>query len=214
MSNTKQQITDILNELLNPLVDIRTRLYVPDRKIAEVCGVGAPLVGDVRRSICNPITDESATRIVERNGKIYTQDTSNIGRAQFPKLTPEPASQPKADQAAALHKPAAPAALQPTDPEAPDEYTEIDAARDQISELQIEVARLTDRLAIECYDVSEEEKTEASRIIADLRAEVQSLTAQLAAVTISRDTYMEENAQMKAQMKMQRREIEKLKTPV
>ena len=36
MSDTKQQITDILNELLNPLVDIRTRLYVPDRKIAEV----------------------------------------------------------------------------------------------------------------------------------------------------------------------------------
>ena len=28
-----------------------------DRKIAEICGVGAPFVGDVRRSICNPITD-------------------------------------------------------------------------------------------------------------------------------------------------------------
>lgn len=96
--------------------------------------------------------------------------------------------------------------------EQPEEYTELDAARDLISELQIEVHRLTDRLAVECYDVSEDEKTEASRIIAELRAEVQSLTAQLAAVTISRDTYMEENAQMKAQMKMQRREIDKLKS--
>ena len=105
-----------------------------------------------------------------------------------------------------------PIQAQPAAPEAPDEYTELDAARDQISELQIEVARLSDRLAIECYDVSEDEKTEASRIITELRAEVQSLNAQLAAVTLSRDTYMEENAQMKAQMKAQRREIDKLKS--
>lgn len=121
---------------------------------------------------------------------------------------------PKEEQAAAIHKPApkpAPAVVEP-EIEAPPEYTDLDAARDQISELQIELARLSDRLAIECYDVSEEAKTEASRIIEELRGEVRSLEAQLAAVTISRDTYMEENAQMKAQMKMQRREIEKLKS--
>jgi ParB-like chromosome segregation protein Spo0J len=130
------------------------------------------------------------------------------------------ANLPQAEQAAAIHKPAPkpakpeppPIQAPPAAPEAPDEYTELDAARDQISELQIEVARLSDRLAVECYDVSEDEKTEASRIIAELRAEVQSLNAQLAAVTLSRDTYMEENAQMKAQMKAQRREIDKLKS--
>jgi hypothetical protein len=98
-------------------------------------------------------------------------------------------------------------------PEAPEDYTDLDAARDQISELQIEVTRLSDRLAVESYEASEDEKTAVSKIIAELRSDVQSLTAQLAAVTISRDTYMEENAQMKAQMKMQRREIEKLKSP-
>lgn len=121
---------------------------------------------------------------------------------------------PKEEQAAAIHKPApkpAPAVVEP-EIEAPPEYSELDAAKDQISELQIEVTRLNDSLAIECYDVSEEAKTEASRIIEELRGEVRSLEAQLAAVTISRDTYMQENAQMKAQMKMQRREIEKLKS--
>lgn len=52
-----------------------------DRKIAEICGVGAPLVGDVRKAICNPITDAPAVRTVERAGKTYQQDTSNIGKA-------------------------------------------------------------------------------------------------------------------------------------
>lgn len=126
---------------------------------------------------------------------------------------------PKEEQVAAIAKPMPKAAPEPSliqappaVPEASEDYTDLDAARDQISELQIELARLSDRLAIECYDVSEEAKTDASRIITELRAEVQSLNAQLAAVTLSRDTYMEENAQMKAQMKMQRREIENLKS--
>ncbi len=126
---------------------------------------------------------------------------------------------PKEEQVAAIAKPMPKAAPEPSLIQAPpaaleasEDYTDLDAARDQISELQIELARLSDRLAIECYDVSEEAKTDASRIITELRAEVQSLNAQLAAVTLSRDTYMEENAQMKAQMKMQRREIENLKS--
>ena len=136
-----------------------------------------------------------------KSGEMTVEQASNVAKGKPAKAAKKDKPAPKAE----------PAEVEP-EIEAPPEYTELDAARDQISELQIELARLSDRLAIECYDVSEEAKTDASRIITELRAEVQSLNAQLAAVTLSRDTYMEENAQMKAQMKMQRREIENLKS--
>ena len=163
-----------------------------DRKIADVCGVGAPLVGDVRRSICNPITDAPVTRTVERNGKTYEQNTANIGK--------KPVAMP-------------PAAAPTTDPdvvepeiEAPPEYTELDAAHDQISDLQAElvVARMG--------DIPEEEKQQAAGLIAELHAEIKTLNATLAAVTLSRDTLMEERAQMLRQMKAQRAEIDRLKS--
>lgn len=53
-----------------------------DREISRQCGVGAPFVGDLRKSICNRITDagQKETRTVERNGKTYEQNTANIGK--------------------------------------------------------------------------------------------------------------------------------------
>ncbi len=86
MSNTKQQITDILNELLNPLVDIRTRLYVPDRKIAEVVEAIDRLVTEARMNElemlphkvfdCSPLIhlgytfDEHTDRIAELQSQL------------------------------------------------------------------------------------------------------------------------------------------------
>ena len=69
--------------------------------------------------------------------------------------------------------------------EAPPEYTELDAAHDQISELQAElvVARMG--------DIPEEEKQQAAGLIAELHAEIKTLNATLAAVTLSRDTLVE-----------------------
>ena len=114
---------------------------------------------------------------------------------------------PKEEQAAAIHKPApkpAPAVVEP-EIEAPPEYTELDAAHDQISELQAElvVARMG--------DITEEEKQQAAGLIAELHAEIKTLNATLAAVTLSRDTLMEERAQMLRQMKAQRAEIDRLR---
>ena len=115
---------------------------------------------------------------------------------------------PKEEQAAAIHKPApkpAPAVVEP-EIETPPEYTELDAAHDQISELQAElvVARMG--------DITEEEKQQAAGLIAELHAEIKTLNATLAAVTLSRDTLMEERAQMLRQMKAQRAEIDRLKS--
>jgi len=85
---------------------------------------------------------------------------------------------------------------------APD-YTELDAANDQIAELQ-------DMLAMSHMEGSEEEKALAKTTIADLRAEVQTLKVTLKAVQSSRDHYQQEVAELKAQIRLQRREIDKL----
>ena len=162
-----------------------------DRKIAEVCGVSHELARQVRGAICHPLTD-SPIRTVERNGKTYEQNTANIGKK--PVAMP-PAAAPATDQDV----------VEP-EIEAPPEYTELDAAHDQISDLQAElvVARMG--------DIPEEEKQQAAGLIAELHAEIKTLNATLAAVTLSRDTLMEERAQMLRQMKAQRAEIDRLKS--
>lgn len=116
----------------------------------------------------------------------------------------------KADKEASKPTPVAPppppAPVVEPDSEAPPDYTELDAAHDQISDLQAElvVARMG--------DIPEEEKQQAADLIAELHAEIKTLNATLAAVTLSRDTLMEERAQMLRQMKAQRAEIDRLKS--
>ncbi len=202
-----------------------------DREIAKHCAVSVSFVGAMRRPEVatrqQVRREESAAKKMQK----VESDSTNAHKAavQHPEKSDGGCSRTTplltvgsfngctdaVDQAAKQASDRTkniPAPDASTEPESPSDYSELDAAKDQINELQIEVTRLNDSLAIECYDVSEEAKTEASRIIEELRGEVRSLEAQLAAVTISRDTYMQENAQMKAQMKMQRREIEKLKS--
>ena len=76
--------------------------------------------------------------------------------------------------------------------EAPPEpqYTPLDAANDQIGELQI-------ALAIAHMVGSEKDKDQAADLIVELRAEIKTLTETLKAVTISRDTLQNELAAMK-----------------
>ncbi len=156
--------------------------------IAKACGVSHTFVDSLRTSpdILQPLQDKaSTTRTVERNGKTYEQDTANIGKVA--KQAPPP-----------------PAPVVEPESEAPPEYTQLDAAHDQINELQAALAVAT------MGDVSEEDKSYAATLIAELRAENTSLRATLAAVTLARDTLMAERAQMVRQMKSQRNQIEKL----
>ena len=97
-----------------------------------------------------------------------------------------------------------PAVVEPSQ-EAPPDYTELDAAHDSNSELRAALA------VANMGNVAEEDKQQATSLIAELRAEVKTLTATLKAVTLSRDSLMEETTQMKRQMQMQRKEIDKLK---
>lgn len=88
----------------------------------------------------------------------------------------------------------------------PPEYTPLDAANERIEDLQVALAMAS------MGDVPESEKTMAKDLIDILRAEVKTLTASLDAVSQSRDSLMQEVAQLKKQCQMQRKEIEKLKT--
>lgn len=76
--------------------------------------------------------------------------------------------------------------------------------------LSAENDALKDRLAVEVMAVSEEEKTAALDTIETLRAEITALSATLTAVTISRDTFQQENSELRKQISRQRREIDKL----
>lgn len=99
----------------------------------------------------------------------------------------------------------APAVVEP-EIEAPPDYTELDAAHDQILNLQAAL------VVANIHSSDSEEQNQAAGLIESLRAEIKTLTATVKALTSSRDFYLEENAQMRTQMKMQRREIDKLKT--
>jgi len=94
------------------------------------------------------------------------------------------------------------------EPEAqePPDYSELDAAHDQITELQSAL------VVANMGDATDDDKQQAATLIAELRAEVKTLTATLKAAYLSRDSLMEENTQLKRQCQMQRKEIDKLKT--
>ena len=83
------------------------------------------------------------------------------------------------------------------------EYTQLDAAHDQITELQGQLA------ATIIGGASEDDKENAQTLIADLHKRIKTLEATLKAVTISRDTYMNENAELRKQITRQRKEIDK-----
>ena len=159
-----------------------------DNAIAKQCHVSDKTVAARRASIFGNSEDaKPVTRTVERNGKTYEQKTANIGKVVAPEVNPAP-----------------PAAVEP-DTQAPPDYSELDAAQDQISDLQ------ADLVVARMGNIPEEDKQQAATHIAELRAEVKTLTATLKAVTLSRDSLMEEAVQMKRQMQMQRKEIDKLK---
>lgn len=87
---------------------------------------------------------------------------------------------------------------------------ELKEAHHTIGELAQEVEQLKDRLAVENMDASEDAKTEAAQIIEDLRAQVQSLERDVAAMRLSRDAFQRENAEMRKQITTLTRQLKKI----
>lgn len=82
------------------------------------------------------------------------------------------------------------------------EYTELDAAHDQIADLQ-------ERLAVGTMDATDEEKKSAEELIKSLRSEVKTLWATNHALKQRLDGYMTENADLKKLCLSQGRKLKK-----
>jgi len=163
-----------------------------DRQIAKACGVGHPLVASVRSSLESDSSDKPAERTyTTKHGTKAVMKTNKIGKAQ--QIDPKPAKRQVAQPPEAA-------------PTSDDELAEL---HHTITDLAAENERLSDRLAVEAMDASEEEKTAAAQTIAELRNQVSTMEAELSAVKASRDTYMRENAELKKQVNYWRKQAEK-----
>ena len=78
-----------------------------------------------------------------------------------------------------------------------------------VQELVAENQRLSDRLAVEAMDASEEEKLAASETIAELREQIRILEIENQSLKISRDTYQRENAELKKTVASLQRKLKK-----
>jgi uncharacterized ParB-like nuclease family protein len=78
-----------------------------------------------------------------------------------------------------------------------------------VAELVAENQRLSDRLAVEAMDASEEEKLAASETIAEMREQIRILEIENQSLKISRDTYQRENAELKKTVQSLQRKLKK-----
>lgn len=91
--------------------------------------------------------------------------------------------------------------------EAPlEEKPEMDEA---VKELVADNQRLSDRLAVETMDASEEEKLAASETIAEMREQIRILEIENQSLKISRDTYQRENSELKKTVQSLQRKLKK-----
>lgn len=189
-----------------------------DREIARQCYVSNHLVADIRKSHLGEFPDsdnspscdrsQDAKRIVERNGKTYEQDTSNIGKAQQKK---ESDVKPKALKKISPEK----QELKVVESDFQEE-SDYDPEQDQINELSHTINDLQEeneklRSALAINQIPEGlEIEDADTIIDTLRARVKQLEIEVKAITQSRDTYLRENSQLKEQIRRQAAQLKKL----
>lgn len=92
-----------------------------------------------------------------------------------------------------------------------EDYSQAERERDEIREtidtLRTENDRLTNLAAAKVFDGSEEDRADLLNRLNALTEENARLRIELDAVKASRDAYMRDNAQMKRQLKMQRKQL-------
>jgi len=158
-----------------------------DNQIAKHCKVTQPFVSKIRKEVITVITHKDG--MVNNHG-VELNSTS----------TRKPALNRDDDQK-----------LSTGNEENHEEFDEKEQAiielKDTVISLDEENTRLKDALA--ANQLPEEEIQSAAEIIAELRARVKALEAELDAVKSSRDGYMVENAELKKQCVSQRNQLKK-----
>lgn len=153
------------------------------------------------------------SRAAESGASLRTQKMADKVAKADPELARQVAhgdvSLPKA-HASLTPKPAAkePRTLAPAVPSRAD--YEQDELRAAVQTLAEDNERLSDRLAVEAMDATEDERTAATATIAELRAENLTMRAELDATRSSRDTLLVENAALKRQCESLLRKLKKV----
>ena len=144
-----------------------------------------------------------AETIAEQNkaGKVTAKDVKKAVEIVHQVIAENPRIAPKDIAAKAVEQGATagmeqPTSCNPTENEPP-EYTELDAAHDQITDLQ-------DMMASGGYSESD-----SKQHISDMRKDIKTLRAELSAVKSMRDTLQNENAALKKQCMAQVRKLKK-----
>lgn len=150
----------------------------------------------------------SADRAAQSGASFRTQQMADAVAKKSPELAAKVAhgeiSLPKAA------KQLAPKKSKPVPFVDPAIAEKLDEAQQAVSVLAEENDRLNDRLAVDAMEASDEEKRAAAETIAELRAKVKTLEAELQAVKSSRDGAMREVAELKRQCAMQRKQLNKV----
>lgn len=188
-----------------------------NNQIAKHCGVSDKTVAAVRDSHFGNSEVTTAERTyTTKHGTTAVMNTTNVGKA---KSKPEPLTEATVKPQPAAPAPApAPAAEEVPEYDGPsdeeiraaqmqqqeeDEYTELDALADQVRDLQAEVARL--KLLVPA------EADEGNDMLKEMQHEMATLRQANKAITIARDRFQAENAELKRQCVWLKKQLDKQK---
>jgi hypothetical protein len=164
-------------------------------QIAKVCGVGDDLVNSMRASRTETIYKNKYGQTAKMN-----VTSGNEGEnSQPPEMKDKPEMSPPETKVRAA--------------ELPPDDCEIEQLRDSLDALSADHDRISDRLAVAAMDATDDEKRLAAVTMAELREENRLLQINLRAVTISRDQLINENSELKKQIKMMQRQLKKSNSP-
>jgi hypothetical protein len=140
-----------------------------DVAISKKCQVTSAFVGRVRKGLN---LESTARKYVNKNGRVVSVDSANLGRPTKEEMPPE---------------------IMPL-------YDEDDHHVQELSDANVELAEentlLKDRLAVAAFEATPEEKVQLSETMEQLRATVKAQEAEIAALKSSRDTLQQKNADM------------------
>lgn len=174
-----------------------------DRAIAEHCHVSHTFVSKLRKEIAGE-SSSSTQKLKSKvsSGNVATPGSSGSGNVATPQL--------KSDETPA---PVVPLVI----PKRADDPADYDPREDRIAELSEAVRTLSrendnlkDQIAVGLMPTPEIDGTSALETIMALRAQVEGLEIEVNALKASRDSYQRNNAELKIQCAMQRKQIDKL----
>lgn len=157
-------------------------------ELAAIAGVSEPTIKQAKA-----VQTKAAPEVVEavKRGEIGLPKAAAIAKL------------PKEEQAAAIAKPIHKKEAPEPQQQEEDEYTELDALADQVRDLQAEVARL--KLLVPA------EADEGNDMLKEMQHEMATLRQANKAITIARDRFQAENAELKRQCVWLKKQLDKQK---